>query len=100
MGRAEERRRALPNHRLGWLAYVAGKRESRRLLGDVVLDGEDFIQQRQFPDAAFPCSWHIDLHFPRAEFQTGFEGNEFIADYTRGKDYSYGSIYWALSVPV
>lgn len=84
-----------PNHRLGWSAFIAGKRESRRLLGDVVLDAKDFIEQRKFPDAAFPCSWHIDLHFPRKDYQQGFEGNEFVSDFTRGKDYQYGGLYWA-----
>jgi hypothetical protein len=84
-----------PNHRLGWAAFIAGKRESRRLMGDVVLDAADFKQQRQFDDAAFPCSWHVDLHFPKAEYQKGFEGNEFVSDYTRGKEYSYGELYWA-----
>jgi hypothetical protein len=84
-----------PNHRLGWAAFIAGKRESRRLLGDVVLDAKDFIAQRKFPDAAFPCSWHVDLHFPKKAFQKGFEGNEFISDYTRGKGYEYGGLYWA-----
>jgi len=84
-----------PNHRLGWAAFIAGKRESRRLLGDVVLDGKHFMENREFPDAAFPCSWHIDLHFPRKAFQRGFEGNEFISDFTRGKDYRYQGVYWA-----
>ncbi len=84
-----------PNHRLGWVAFIAGKRESRRLMGDVVLDGKDFTENRPYPDAVFPCSWHIDLHFPRKDYQEGFEGNEFISDYTRGKDYSYGGLYWA-----
>ena len=64
-------------------------------MGDVVLDGKDFMSNREFPDAAFPCSWHIDLHFPRREYQNGFEGNEFISDYTRGKDYRYQGVYWA-----
>ena len=84
-----------PNHRLGWSAYIAGKRESRRLMGDVVLDAEDFKNQRKFEDASFPCSWHVDLHTPKKEFVGGVEGNEFVADYTRGKEYEYGGIYWA-----
>jgi hypothetical protein len=84
-----------PNHRLGWVAYIAGKRESRRLMGDVVLDAEDFKQHRKFDDAAFPCSWHVDLHFPRKDYQKGFKGNEFISDFTRGKEYNYGGLYWA-----
>jgi len=84
-----------PNHRLGWAAFIAGKRESRRLMGDVVLDATDFIENRSYPDAAFPCSWHVDLHFPKKDFQEGFEGNEFISDFTRGKGYAYKGVYWA-----
>jgi len=84
-----------PNHRLGWVAFIAGKRESRRLMGDVVLDAEDFKQQRKFEDGAFPCSWHVDLHTPKVEFKEGFEDMEFISDYTRGKEYQYGGEYWA-----
>ena len=84
-----------PNHRLGWVAFIAGKRESRRLMGDVVLDAEDFKQQRKFEDGAFPCSWHVDLHTPKVEFKDGFEDMEFISDYTRGKEYQYGGEYWA-----
>ncbi|MDB9742018.1 FAD-dependent oxidoreductase [Akkermansiaceae bacterium] len=84
-----------PNHRLGWSAFIAGKRESRRLMGDVILDAKDFTENTEFPDAAYPCSWHIDLHFPEKKYQDGFEGNEFISDFTRGKGYKYNGIYWA-----
>ena len=84
-----------PNHRLGWVAFIAGKRESRRLMGDVILDAEDFKQQRKFIDGSFPCSWHVDLHSPRKEYQKGFEDNQFVADYTRGAAYEYGGEYWA-----
>ena len=38
-----------PNHKLNWAAYVAGKRESRRLLGDVVLTKEDLAGQQGVP---------------------------------------------------
>jgi hypothetical protein len=84
-----------PKHRLGWSAFIAGKRESRRLMGDIILDAEDFKKQRKFEDPAFPCSWHVDLHSPKKEFQSGFENNEFVADYTRGVEYQYGEVYWA-----
>ena len=84
-----------PKHRLGWVAFIAGKRESRRLMGDIILDAEDFKQQRKFIDAAFPCSWHVDLHSPKKEYQKGFEDNEFVADFTRGAEYEYGGEYWA-----
>jgi hypothetical protein len=83
------------NHRLGWAAFIAGKRESRRLMGDIALDAKDFTENREYKDGVFPCSWHIDLHFPKTEYQEGFKGNEFVSDYTRGKNFNYNRIYWA-----
>ena len=35
------------------------------------------------------------MHFPEKKYQDGFEGNEFISDYTRGKAYKYNGTYWA-----
>ena len=84
-----------PNHRLGWAAFIAGKRESRRLLGDVLLTGEDFRQSRQFSDGCFPCTWHIDVHTPDSRFDKGHKGEEFISRATTGKNYSYQGPYWA-----
>ncbi len=84
-----------PNHRLGWAAFIAGKRESRRLLGDIVLTADDFRSQRKFPDGAFPCSWHIDLHSPDPRFSKGLEDEAFIARSSEGKDYTYQGPYWA-----
>lgn len=85
-----------PNHRLGWAAYIAGKRESRRLLGDLILTGTDFRKGTEFPDACFPCSWHIDIHTPDPAFDKGHKkGDEFISTFTHGKGYSYQGPYWA-----
>jgi len=80
-----------PNHELRWAAYVAGKRESRRLTGDVVLTEDDVKSGREFDDACVPCTWSIDLHFPREEFAEGFEGREFISRAVHGK---YDKPYW------
>lgn len=84
-----------PNYKLTWAAYIAGKRESRRLLGDVVLTADDFRTNRVFADGCFPCSWGIDLHFPDPAYQKGHEGSEFIAGFTHGGIYSYKGPYWA-----
>ena len=85
-----------PNHRLAWAAYIAGKRESRRLLGDVILSRDDFLKNRPFADGCFPCSWSIDLHSPEPNYSKGQEGEEFIARSTSdGKGYSYKGPYWA-----
>jgi hypothetical protein len=84
-----------PNHRLGWAAFIAGKRESRRLLGDVILAGDDFRSGRPFPDGAFPCSWHIDIHTPHPDFADGHRGDEFISRATTGTNFAYAGPYWA-----
>ncbi len=84
-----------PNHRLAWAAFIAGKRESRRLLGDLVLSADDFRQAREFPDGCFPCSWGIDLHDPDPRYDKGLAGEEFISRATSGKGYSYKGPYWA-----
>jgi hypothetical protein len=84
-----------PNYRLGWAAFIAGKRESRRLMGDVILTANDFQQGKEFSDAAFPCSWHIDIHTPHESFKDGLKGEEFISQATVGKKYTYTGPYWA-----
>ena len=84
-----------PAHRLNWVAYIAGKRESRRLLGDVVLTAEDLRDGRAWEDGCFPCTWGIDTHHPDERYAAGHEGDEFIADYTRGEGYEYDGPYWA-----
>jgi hypothetical protein len=81
-----------PNHKLNWAAYIAGKRESRRLLGDVVLTVDAFRTNQFFPDACFPCTWTIDLHTPDPSFEKGHAGAEFISKATHGK---YKTPYWA-----
>ena len=84
-----------PNHRIAWAAFIAGKRESRRLLGDVVLSADDLRDSRVFDDGCFPCTWHIDVHSPHKEFDKGHEGNEFISYATVGEEYKYKGPYWA-----
>lgn len=52
------------NHELKWVAFIGGKRESRRLLGDVILKEQDILNQVDYPDASFTTTWGIDLHYP------------------------------------
>ncbi len=65
------------NRELEWVAYIAGKRESRRLLGDLVLKEQDITGYVVYPDASAPTSWSIDLHYPDPANTTHFEGCEF-----------------------
>lgn len=42
-----------PNHKLNWSAYISGKRESRRLLGDLILSRAHLFGRREIPAAIF-----------------------------------------------
>lgn len=65
------------NRYLDWVAYIAGKRESRRLTGDKVLTEQDITDFVIYPDASAPTSWTIDLHYPDPENTEYFPGSEF-----------------------
>ena len=79
----------IANRRLAWVAYIGGKRESRRLLGDVILQAQDVTGQRPFPDASVTTTWTIDLHYPHPENTKHFPGREFrsVARHTKIKPY-------------
>jgi hypothetical protein len=81
------------NLRLGWVGYIGGKRESRRLLGDVVLKQQDIIGQRAFPDACVTATWDIDLHVPEAKNAAQFPGEEFRTVAHFGKKTPYAVPY-------
>ena len=77
------------NQRLGWVAYVGGKRESRRLLGDLILQQQDIQENRQFPDGAVTATWSIDLHEPEPKHAQQFPGEEFRSVAHFGKKAPY-----------
>lgn len=51
--------------RLKWVAYVGGKRESRRLMGDHIYTMRDATERRQFKDAVVVEKRDVDTHFQR-----------------------------------
>lgn len=67
------------NLELGWLAYIGGKRESRRLLGDYILKQDDIDKNVFHEDASFTTTWSIDLHFPDSVNSKNFPNKEFKA---------------------
>ena len=67
------------NLKLNWVAFVAGKRESRRLLGDVVLREQDLLEGVKYDDASVTTTWSIDLHYPETQNAKNFPGQEFRA---------------------
>ncbi|MFO0888941.1 MAG: FAD-dependent oxidoreductase [Isosphaeraceae bacterium] len=52
---------------LKWVAHVAGRRESRRLMGDYIYTMKDMVERRQFPDAVVEEVRDVDAHHQRAE---------------------------------
>ena len=50
------------NYAFSYISPIAGKRESRRLMGDYILTEQDIVQQKDFDDAIGHGGWSIDLH--------------------------------------
>ena len=68
---------------LDFMPYIAGKRESRRIVGDYIVRESDVINHRLFEDAIGIATWSVDLHRPN--------GNSgFLAATTH---YNYGA-WW------
>jgi hypothetical protein len=89
-------RQKYANLRLAWVGYVGGKRESRRLLGDVILHQQDVMEQRPYTDATFTTTWPIDLHEPTQKNAADFPGQEFRAICHQTRIASYAIPYRCL----
>jgi hypothetical protein len=62
------------NYAITWVAPIAGKRESRRFIGDYMLSERDLREEIEFPDAVAYGGWPIDLHPPEGVFGKGHPG--------------------------
>ncbi|MDR1516651.1 MAG: FAD-dependent oxidoreductase, partial [Dysgonamonadaceae bacterium] len=56
---------------------IAGKRESRRLLGDYILKEDDITKYVAHEDGTAATTWSIDLHYPDPKNTANFPGMEF-----------------------
>ncbi len=74
---------------LAWVAYVAGKRETRRLMGDHILTYDDVFEERPYPDGTCCTTWAIDLHYPMPANQRNYDGEPFRSICTHDKHYPY-----------
>lgn len=73
------------NYRLDYLQHIAMKRESRRLLGDVILDETDILERVKFPDASFTTTWTMDLHYAKTDNAARYPGWEWVTYCTHHK---------------
>ena len=93
--RSKDRRR-YERQQLDWLAYVAGKRESRRLLGDYVLSEQDIVKNMPHEDGTFTTTWSIDLHYPDTINARNFATGPFKAISRQRVIYPYAVPYRCL----
>lgn len=77
---------------LEWVAYIAGRRETRRLMGDFVLNQTHIRNREVQPDGTCVATWTIDLHFPKPASETKFDGEPFIAT-------SRNEVIWPYPIP-
>jgi hypothetical protein len=82
--------------KLGWVAYIAGKRESRRLLGDYILKEDDITRHVVHEDGTAATTWSIDLHYPDPKNTAFFPGNEFKSIAVHKNIYPYPIPYRCL----
>jgi hypothetical protein len=82
--------------RLTWIAYLSGKRESRRLLGDIILNQNDIQNQIKYNDASFTTTWPMDLHEPDPVNSKYFPGEEFFSYCVQAPVYPYHVPYRCL----
>jgi ribulose 1,5-bisphosphate synthetase/thiazole synthase len=64
---------------MSWLAYIGGPRESRRIVGDIILNGKDMDENVLHPDGCVPTTWDQDLHYPKEQYAVKFPDNPFIS---------------------
>jgi hypothetical protein len=60
--RDENLRERATNLALDWVGQVPGKRESRRIRGKTLLNENELIQRKEFPDEVAFGGWYVDLH--------------------------------------
>ena len=68
-----------PNYKLNWSGHISGPRESRRLLGPVIVTKKALQANHLWDDGCVVTGWKIDVHHPKPEYSKGFEGDAFIS---------------------
>ena len=88
------RKEKFANHQLQWVAFIGGKRESRRLMGDFILCEQDVLEAKQYDDASYTTTWGMDLHYPKSP--EGFTGEPYLSEARIKKHAPYAVPYRTL----
>ena len=90
------KKEAFADKELKWVAYNAGRRESRRLLGDFILD-QNHLRRKDFqPDGTCATTWTIDLHLPKTARESKFDGEPYQSNSLNEKIWPYPIPYRCL----
>ncbi|MFR9503975.1 MAG: FAD-dependent oxidoreductase [Rikenellaceae bacterium] len=78
---------------LDWVGSLPGRRESRRLEGDYILNEVDLLSYREFEDAVAWGGWSLDEHAPGGILTPSEPASYFHARFTRPYQIPYRSLY-------
>ncbi len=67
------------NYEIVELGYIIGKRESRRLMSDLIITQHDLDNQTDYPDGCVAIDWGVDIHIADPVNSKFFSGEEFRA---------------------
>ncbi|WP_136078427.1 FAD-dependent oxidoreductase [Pontiella desulfatans] len=59
------------NYQLKYIPVTNAKRETRRLVGDLVVTEQDILKREVFPDRVGYFTWKLDVHHPLGIFSPG-----------------------------
>lgn len=61
------------NYTLSWVGNLPGKRESRRIETEYILQEDDILKGKEFADGAFYGGWFLDVHPSGGALDSGSE---------------------------
>lgn len=64
---------------LTWVSHVSGKRESRRIVGDLILREQDLTRPIPYEDGTCTTTWRIDQHYPMEKNSRDYPGEEWMS---------------------
>ncbi len=64
---------------LTWVSHVSGKRESRRIVGDLILREQDLTRPIPYEDGTCTTTWRIDQHYPDPRNAGKYPGAEWMS---------------------
>lgn len=81
------------NLALTWVGSIAGRRESRRFMGDYILNQNDLLNYRHFDDAVAFGGWSLDEHCPGGMMNPNDPPSFFHARFKKHYEIPYRSLY-------